>query len=117
MYMDTSLYNVLVSCSYTSTNIQASPTIRVFDLFESTLNVLVRLNGSSYMIDIFFLCSSLSNIFISRLILSRSTYSSPEERRRASQSGRGSDLHFATNSFLGNIGAPVDMEGADCENF
>ena len=54
MYMDTSLYNVLVSCSYTSTNIQASPTIRVFDLFESTLNVLVRLNGSSYMIDIFF---------------------------------------------------------------
>ncbi|KIK52739.1 hypothetical protein GYMLUDRAFT_250993 [Collybiopsis luxurians FD-317 M1] len=60
----------------------------------------------------------LPNILISRLMLSLRVYETPEEMSRASQSAGGqqnSGLRFATNSFLGNIGAPLDSESIDEE--
>ncbi|KIK51160.1 hypothetical protein GYMLUDRAFT_252335 [Collybiopsis luxurians FD-317 M1] len=53
----------------------------------------------------------LPNMLISRLMLNLRTFSSPEEMSRATQASAGQQpegLTFATNSFLGNIGAPLD---------
>jgi hypothetical protein len=53
---------------------------------------------------------SLPNILISRLMLNLRTFSSPAELSQVTQTATKqlSGLHFATNSFLGNIGAPLD---------
>ncbi|KIK52694.1 hypothetical protein GYMLUDRAFT_250954 [Collybiopsis luxurians FD-317 M1] len=53
----------------------------------------------------------ISPFFSIRLMLNLRTFSNPEEMSRFSQSAEGqqnSGLQFATNSFLGNIGAPLD---------
>ncbi|KIK53313.1 hypothetical protein GYMLUDRAFT_49336 [Collybiopsis luxurians FD-317 M1] len=55
----------------------------------------------------------LPNILISRLMLSLRTFTSPEEMFKAPKTAPGqhfSGIHFATNTFLGNIGAPLDGE-------
>ncbi|KIK52745.1 hypothetical protein GYMLUDRAFT_49789 [Collybiopsis luxurians FD-317 M1] len=51
------------------------------------------------------------NMLISHLMLNLRTFSSPEATDSMVQSTEGqqySGMHFATNSFLGNIGAPLD---------
>ncbi|KIK61524.1 hypothetical protein GYMLUDRAFT_243686 [Collybiopsis luxurians FD-317 M1] len=58
----------------------------------------------------------LPNILICRLMLNLRTFSSPEEMSRATQLSEGmqfSGLHFATNSFLGNIGAPLNGDAME----
>ena len=50
-------------------------------------------------------------MLISRLMLNLRTFSSPEEMSLLTQPSAGQRLEgltFATNSFLGNIGAPLD---------
>ncbi|KIK50971.1 hypothetical protein GYMLUDRAFT_252489 [Collybiopsis luxurians FD-317 M1] len=60
----------------------------------------------------------LPNILISRLMLNLCTFSNPAEMSRIMRSAEGrqySGLQFATNGFLGNIGAPLGRESTEEE--
>ena len=51
---------------------------------------------------------SMPNMLSSRLVLNLHTFSGPEETSTFIEGHQYSGLQFATNSFLGNIGAPLD---------
>ncbi|KIK50961.1 hypothetical protein GYMLUDRAFT_50870 [Collybiopsis luxurians FD-317 M1] len=81
-------------------------TIASLDLLHTTSNVA----GSFFnLVTPFF--SILPNILISRLVLNLRTFCTSEELSRITHDSAGkqySGLQFATNSILGNIGAPLD---------
>ncbi|KIK52743.1 hypothetical protein GYMLUDRAFT_963094 [Collybiopsis luxurians FD-317 M1] len=77
-----------------------------------------NLNTSLVLIIPFF--NILPNMLISHLMLHLRTFSSPEAISKVAQSSAGqqySGLCFATNSFLGNIGAPLDSGDNDKEEW
>ncbi|KIK50962.1 hypothetical protein GYMLUDRAFT_50871 [Collybiopsis luxurians FD-317 M1] len=95
--------------------------VAIFNAIAYSINLLTASVIATFFDLISQFANILPNILIGRLVLNLHSFSDPEEVSRFSQSAEGqhySGLKFATNSFLGNIGAPLDggvMEDLDEE--
>ncbi|KIK52114.1 hypothetical protein GYMLUDRAFT_251468 [Collybiopsis luxurians FD-317 M1] len=96
----------------------------VFTTTASLYGLFAESADSSYITIIIPFFDNLPNILISRLVLNLHAFTLFEEENRAAQVSRErqiSGLQFATDSFLGNIGAPLDggvmEEEEDIEEF
>ncbi|KIK52734.1 hypothetical protein GYMLUDRAFT_962934 [Collybiopsis luxurians FD-317 M1] len=85
--------------------------VAILNTIGNLINLLTESPANSFFNLIVPFFEVLPNMLISRLVLNLHTFSASEETSRSRQSAERqqySGLHFATNSFLGNIGAPLD---------